>query len=88
MERFPDASKNSYRKLPRSGILLIGFELGRRQVADCQVQPLLVVDLFEKLADRSTSLGQIPDIYSLRRTSSYPSKKLIYIPNGGEGNSA
>ena len=34
MERFPDAWGNSYRKLPRSGILLICFEPGRRQVAE------------------------------------------------------
>ena len=45
MERFPDASRNSYSKLPRSGILVVlGFELGRRQVAERGMQPFLVVD--------------------------------------------
>jgi hypothetical protein len=48
MERFPYASENSYRKLPRSGIL---FKPGRRHVAECRVQPFLVVDLFQELAD-------------------------------------
>ena len=33
MERFPDTSENSYRKLPRSGFLLNAFELSGRQVA-------------------------------------------------------
>jgi hypothetical protein len=37
MERFPDASENSYRKLPRSGILLICFESGRRHIAESRV---------------------------------------------------
>ena len=59
MERFPDASENSYRKLPRSGILLIGFELGGRHIAEGRVQAFLVVDLFEKLADGSASIGQV-----------------------------
>jgi hypothetical protein len=49
MERFPDASENSYGKLPRSGVLLnpdseVGLELGRWQVAERRVQPFLVVD--------------------------------------------
>jgi hypothetical protein len=34
MERFPYALENSYRELPRSGILLICFEPGRRHVAE------------------------------------------------------
>jgi hypothetical protein len=33
MERFPHASENSYRKLPRSGFLLNAFELGGRHIA-------------------------------------------------------
>ena len=63
IERFPDAWENSYRKLPRSGLLVlrgeVGFELGRRQVAERRVKPFLVVDLFQKLADRRAGLGQI-----------------------------
>jgi hypothetical protein len=34
MERFPDASENSSSNAPRSGILLICFEPGRRHVAE------------------------------------------------------
>ena len=59
MERFPDALKNSYKKLPRSGILLISFEPGRWRVAQRRVQPFLIVDLFQKLADGRASVGQI-----------------------------
>src|SRR5260370_24064921 len=60
MERFPDASENSYRKLPRSGILVVlRFELGRRQVAERRVQPFLVVDFLQELGDASTRLGQV-----------------------------
>jgi len=54
MERFPDASENSYRKLPRRGIL---FKPGGRHVAERGVQPFLVVDLFQELADESASFG-------------------------------
>ena len=59
-DRFPDALKNSYRKLPRSGILLMSFEAGRRHVAECGMQAPWVVDLFPELADRRASLGQVP----------------------------
>ena len=59
MERFPDALKNSYRKLPRSGILLISFEPRGRHVAERGMQPLFVVDLFEELADGRAGIGQV-----------------------------
>ena len=60
MERFPYASKNSYRKLPRSGFLFVlGFELGGREIAEGRMQPLAVVDLFQKLADGGACLGQV-----------------------------
>src|SRR5258706_87697 len=59
VDRFSDASENSYRKLPRSGILLVSLELGGRHVAQRGVQPFLVVDLFEELADGSASVGQV-----------------------------
>ena len=64
MERFPDAWENSSRNLPRSGILFIPrrevrFEFCGRQIAERGVKPLLVVDLFEELADRCAGLGQI-----------------------------
>src|SRR6185295_7496280 len=59
MERFPDASENSSRKLPRSGILLIRFKLGGWHVAESGMQALLVVNLFEELADGSASVGQV-----------------------------
>jgi hypothetical protein len=51
MERFPDALENSSSNAPRSGLLVSAFELGGRQIAERRVQPLLVVDLFEELAD-------------------------------------
>jgi hypothetical protein len=51
MERFPDALENSSSNAPRSGLLVIAFELGGRQIAERRMQPLLVVDLFEELAD-------------------------------------
>ncbi len=39
--------------------LLICFELGGRHVAESRVQPFLVVDLFQVLADGGASMGQI-----------------------------
>ena len=69
MERFPDAWENSYSKLSRSGILLICFEPGGRQVAESRVQPFLVVDLFQELADGGASMGQIAIFVA--STSSY-----------------
>ena len=59
MERFSNALENSYRKQPRSGILLVSFEAGRRHVAQRGMQPFFVVDLFEELADGRASVGQI-----------------------------
>jgi hypothetical protein len=58
-DRFPDALENSYRELPRSGILLMSFEAGRRHVAECGMQALFVIDLFQELADGHASLGQV-----------------------------
>ena len=60
MERFPDALENSLSSAPRSGFLVIAFELGGRQIAERRMQPLLVVDFFEELADGSAGLGQVP----------------------------
>ena len=65
MDRFPDASENSSRKLPRSGILVVlrgevGFELRRQHVAERRVQALLVVDLLQEVMDRGARLGQVP----------------------------
>ena len=37
----------------------VRFELGGRQIAERRVQPFLVVDLFEELADGSARLGQV-----------------------------
>lgn len=39
---------------------MLCFELGRRQVAERGVQPLLVVDLFQEPGDGGASLGQVP----------------------------
>ncbi len=56
--------KNSYRNVPRSGLLFlcgeVGFKLRRGQVADGGVKTLLVVDLVEKRADFTPRLRQIP----------------------------
>ena len=60
MERFPDALENSSSNAPRSGLLVMAFELGGRQIAERGMQPLLVIDLFEELADRSTCFSQVP----------------------------
>src|SRR5258708_1580628 len=60
MERFPNASENSYRKLPGSGILVVSLELGGRQIAESRMGPLLVVDLLQELADQSARLHQVP----------------------------
>src|SRR5580698_6797243 len=51
MERFPYASKNSYGKSPRSGILFLelGFERHRSQVAQRRVQALAVVHLVDEV---------------------------------------
>src|SRR5665213_143219 len=59
MERFSYALENSYRKQPRSGILVVSFEAGRRHVAQRGMQAFFVVDLFEELADGRASVGQI-----------------------------
>jgi hypothetical protein len=63
MDRFPDALRNSYRKPPRSGILVshleICFELGRRQIAERGVKPPLVIDFLQELSDRSLRIAQV-----------------------------
>src|SRR6266849_10416657 len=58
MERFPHASKNSYSKPPRSGILVVGvgFEPGRRQVAQGRMQALAVVHLIDEVRDGGADL--------------------------------
>src|SRR4051812_23056695 len=40
-------------------MLLIGFERGRRHVAQRGMQPFLVVDFFQKLADGRANVGQV-----------------------------
>ena len=58
IERFPDAWKNSLRKLPCSGLLVLcgelSFELRGWHVAKGGMKPFLVIDLFQKLADQGT----------------------------------
>src|SRR5207248_168107 len=65
MDRFPDALENSYRKPLRSGKLVspgreMGFEFSGRQIAERRVKPPLVIQFFEKLADRSFRFTQVP----------------------------
>src|SRR5437868_8211252 len=74
MDRFPDALENSYRKPLRSGKLVspgreIGFEFSGRQIAERRVKPPLVIQFFEKLADRSFRFMQVPIF--ITQTSSY-----------------
>src|SRR5438105_2128738 len=54
-ERFPDALRNSYRKLRRSRFLAfgVGFKSSRGQVAQRRVQAFAVVHFFDKVRDRS-----------------------------------
>ena len=48
MERFPNALENSSGNAPRSGFLVIAFELGGRQIAERRMQPLSVVGPSDK----------------------------------------
>ena len=54
---------NLYRETPRSGILVlcgeIGFEFGRRHVAECGAKPLSVVDFLQEVANRQLGFVQI-----------------------------
>src|ERR1035437_2371027 len=64
MDRFPHASENSYGLLrqnrhQRWWRRLQTFELGGRTIAQRRMQPLLVVDLLQKLADASPGFGQV-----------------------------
>src|ERR1022692_5219084 len=63
MDRFPHASENSYDLLRHDhrehGRQLSAFELGGWTITERRVQPLLVVDLLQKLADASACFGQV-----------------------------
>src|SRR5947209_14081920 len=54
---------NLCRETPRSGILVlcgeIGFEFGRRHVAECGAKPLSVVDFLQEVANRQLGFVQI-----------------------------
>src|SRR3954452_22919921 len=65
MGRFPDASENSYRKLPRSGLLAVrcgevALELHGWQIAQGRVKTLSVIDLLEELVDGGARFCQVP----------------------------
>jgi hypothetical protein len=49
MERFPDASENSYSQMPRSGLLALRFELCRSHIAQRRVQALQVVHFVDEV---------------------------------------
>ena len=52
--------ENSSSNAPRSGILVIAFKLGGRQITERRMQQVSGVGLFEELADRRASLSQVP----------------------------
>jgi len=69
IERFPDAWKNSSRKLPRSSFLLLGcevsFEFRWWDIAKCGGKPPPVIDRFQELTDRGTRFRQIPVLVTM-----------------------
>src|ERR1017187_7497276 len=87
MDRFPHASENSYGLLRESRCQhprrrRQAFELAGRTIAERGVEPFLVVDLLQKLADASPGFGQVAilaaiDFFALQRLHERFTRRVV-----------